>query len=94
MEHLIREVAEETRLQQYRTIEAYMRENKDLQEELEAHETKWRQTIILVEAIIQFITAIQKLEKAAKESFDAADTKWLAFWGIYREASGSHPLWF
>ena len=90
---LIRKVSEETRAQEYQTIDSYIRENQALEEELALHRRAWNGTIMLANEVIQAITIIKKSLITVDANVASAEKEWLAFWGIYKESIGSHPPW-
>ena len=49
---LVRKVSEETRVQEYRTIASYTRENQALEDELALYRMAWNKTIILTNEVI------------------------------------------
>ena len=90
---LVRKVSEETRVQEYRTIASYTRENQALEDELALYRMAWNGTIMLANEVIQAITIIEKSLIIVDAGVASAEKDWLAFWGIYKESSGLHPLW-
>jgi hypothetical protein len=88
---LIRKVSEETRAQEYQTIDSYIRENQALEEELALHRRAWNGTIMLANEVVQAITIIKKSLITVDANVASAEKEWLAFWGIYKESIGSHP---
>ena len=93
MADLLCRVTEEIRLQEYCTIETYMQENEELEEELALYRSLWNETIMLVNTVIRSAAILQQHVKAVDMKVARAEKKWLAFWGIYKESSGSHPAW-
>ena len=91
MTYLIRQVSEETRLQEYQTIASYMRENQALEEELELYRKAWNGTIMLANEVIKAITVLKRSLITVDANVASAEKDWLAFWGIYQESVGSHP---
>jgi hypothetical protein len=90
---LVRKVSEETRVQEYQTIECYMRENQALEDEIAIHRMTWSGTIMLADEVIRAITIIKKGHIIVETSVARAEKDWLAFWGIYKESLGPHPPW-
>ena len=93
MAGLVRKVSEETRLQEYRMIESYMRENQALEDELALHRTAWNGTIMLANEVTQAIMTIENGLIIVDAGVASAEKDWLAFWGIYKESLGQHPPW-
>jgi hypothetical protein len=91
MAYLIRQVSEETRLQEGRTIDTYLKEIQALEEELALHQRAWNGTIMVVNKVIEVITVLGKSLNALNVNLERAEAEWLAFWGIYKESSGSYP---
>ena len=90
---LIRSVSEEIREQEYQTITSYIRENQAVEEELALYRRAWNGTIMLANEVIQAITIIKKSLITVDANLTSAEKDWLAFWGIYKDSEGSHPLW-
>jgi hypothetical protein len=93
MTHLVRKVSEETRVQQYRTIAFYMREIQELEDELALHRRAWSGAIMLANEVMPAIMIIKKSLITVDAGVARAEKDWLAFWGIYEESPGPHPLW-
>ncbi|KAH8587326.1 hypothetical protein B0O99DRAFT_527006 [Bisporella sp. PMI_857] len=93
MTYLIQRVSEEARLQEYETIAAYVKENQQLERELRNYRNTWNATITLANYSIIAIAFITKSLKKVKTCVASSNKDWLAFWGIYEECPGSHPLW-
>lgn len=93
MASLVRKVSEDTRVQEYRTIECYMRENQALEDEIELRRMTWTGTIMLADEVIRAITMIENSLITIEANVASAEKDWLAFWGIYKESIGSHPPW-
>ncbi|KAF8852977.1 hypothetical protein BDZ45DRAFT_599234 [Acephala macrosclerotiorum] len=91
MASLMRNVAEEIRLQEYQTIATYMRENQQLAEEAERYRIAWNQTIKFLNQAICSITSIHRALASMDSNVTKAEKDWLAFWGIYKERPGQHP---
>jgi hypothetical protein len=90
---LISNVSEEIRKQEHQTIVSYLKENQALEMELALYRREWNGTIMLANEVIQAITVIKKSQVTLNTSLESAEKDWLAFWGIYKESEGSHPLW-
>ena len=93
MTYLIRQVSEETRVQEYQTIASYIREIQALEEELALHRRAWNGTIMLANVVIKTVTIIKKGLITVDTKVASAEKDWLAFWGIYQESVGSFPPW-
>ncbi len=93
MTNLIRDVSEEIRVQEHQTIAAFMREIQALEEELALRQRAWNGTIMLANQVIEASTNIEKSLITVDANVASAEKEWLAFWGIYKESIGSHPLW-
>jgi hypothetical protein len=91
MTSLIRQVSEETRVQEYQTIACYMKDIHALEEELALHQKEWNATIDLVNEVIKAIVVIKKSLATLDTNIARAKKDWLAFWGIYQESLGLHP---
>jgi hypothetical protein len=55
---LMRQITEELRLQEYRTIAAYMQENRELEDELVLYRKLWNGTIRLANNIIRSVAIL------------------------------------
>lgn len=93
MADLMGKLTEEIRLQEYHTIAAYRQENRELEEELALYRTLWNRTITLANNVIYSVAVLERHLKIVDIKVAGAEKKWLAFWGIYKESSGSHPAW-
>jgi len=93
MTYLIRKVSEELRAQEYETVAAYIRENQALEEELALRRRAWGGTIMLADEVIQASANIKSSLITIDANVASAEKEWLAFWGIYKESTGSHPPW-
>jgi hypothetical protein len=93
MASLVRKVSEDTRVQEYCTIECYMRENQALEDEIELRRMTWTGTIMLADEVIRAITMIENSLITIEANVASAEKDWLAFWGIYKESIGSYPPW-
>jgi hypothetical protein len=88
---LIRQVSEETRVQELQTIASYIEEIQALEDELALHRREWNGTIMLANEVIKVITVIKKGLITVHTNMARAEKNWLAFWGIFQESVGSHP---
>ena len=93
MTTLLKEVSEETLIQEHRMIASYISENKRLEEELVLYRKAWNGTIKLANEAIQAITSFERIIFRVNTKVARAERDWLAFWGIYKESNGSHPSW-
>jgi hypothetical protein len=48
---------------------------------------------MLANEVMEAITIIKKSLITVDANIVSAEKDWLAFWGIYKEAVGSHSLW-
>ena len=93
MTSLIRQVSEQIRTQEIRTITCYMKENQEIKKHLAFYRQGWNGTIMLANEAIKVIKTMEKSFITVDKNMAHANKDWLAFWGIYEEFPGSHPAW-